>query len=99
MPDGVQCNIPPFLGGRQQLKPHEVLTTRRITTLRIHVYRAIEKKNYKTASLIPVPLCPLEPHIIAACAFLTLFEETLVSLGSKDLARITKSSTSQLSTQ
>ena len=31
--DGVRCNIPPFLAGRWQLEPEQVLTTQRIATL------------------------------------------------------------------
>ena len=34
---GVKLNIPPFLRGRQQLDPSELVETRRIASLRIHV--------------------------------------------------------------
>ena len=37
LPDGVELNMPPFLGGRSQLTTEEVLKTRGIATLRSHV--------------------------------------------------------------
>ena len=46
-PLGVKVNIPPFLKGKTQLEPEELVETRRIASLRIHVERAMErKKNY-----------------------------------------------------
>ena len=46
-PLGVEVNIPPFLKGKKQLDEHEMIETRRITSLRIHVERAMERiKNY-----------------------------------------------------
>ena len=44
---GVKLNIPPFLRGKQQLDEKELIETRRIATLRIHVERAMEQlKNF-----------------------------------------------------
>ena len=80
LPKGVTGNIPAFLGGREQLDPGEVLTTRRIATLRIHVERLMERiKNYRIAHFFPAMLCPLAADIIRVCAFLTLFEGPLLS--------------------
>ena len=46
-PLGVQLNIPPFMRGRDQLDEKDMVETRRIASLRIHVERAIERiKNY-----------------------------------------------------
>lgn len=36
-------NIPPFLQGKQQLEEGELVVTRRIASLRIHVERALER--------------------------------------------------------
>jgi hypothetical protein len=45
---GITLNIPPFLGSRQQLTSQEVLKTRHIASLRIHVERAIDRiKNFR----------------------------------------------------
>ena len=41
-PIGVKANIPPFLKGKQQLDAGEMVETRRIASLRIHVERAME---------------------------------------------------------
>ena len=44
---GVKLNIPPFLKGKQQLSNHEVVETRCIASLRIHVERSMEQlKNF-----------------------------------------------------
>ena len=40
---GVELNIPPHFNGRPQLDEHELVETRRIVSLRIHVERAIER--------------------------------------------------------
>jgi hypothetical protein len=41
-PLGVKVNIPPFMKGRSQLQPTELVETRRIASLRIHVEREME---------------------------------------------------------
>ena len=43
MPEGTNVNIPPFLGGRPQFEADELVATRRIASLRIHVERAMER--------------------------------------------------------
>ena len=42
LPDGVKCNVHPFLVSRQQLEPDEELRMCHIAALRIHGERAIE---------------------------------------------------------
>ena len=43
----VKLNIPAFLKGKQQLSNHELVETRRIASLRIHVESAMERlKNF-----------------------------------------------------
>ena len=80
LPEDVQYNIWPFLDGRSQLEPEKVFTTRRIATLGIDVERAIERiKNFRITASFPISLCPLASHIISACTFLTLFQESLVA--------------------
>ena len=39
---GVKVNVPPFMNQSGQFTEQEILATRRIATLRIHVERAIE---------------------------------------------------------
>ena len=44
---GVRLNIPPFMRGKKQFDETELVETRRIATLRIHVERAMEQlKNF-----------------------------------------------------
>ena len=46
---GAKLNIPPFLWGKKQLSENELVATRRIASLRIHVERATERiKNFHT---------------------------------------------------
>ena len=79
MPEGTGLNIPPFLGSRDQLEAEEVVETRRIASIRIHVERAMERiKNFCITKFIPAVLCPIAEHIIYVCTFLTLFMEPLV---------------------
>ena len=56
-PLGVRLNIPPFLKGKSQLEENELIETRRIASLRIHVERAMERiKNYH---ILTEPYLPL----------------------------------------
>ena len=78
MPQGTYVNIPPFLAGRKQLDHMELIQTRRIASLRIHVERAIERiKNYNITKFIAI--LPIADEIVFVCAFLTLFQQPLVS--------------------
>ena len=79
LPDRVSTNIPPFLGSRKQLESEEVVSTRRIATVRIHVERAIERiKNFRITHFFQATLCPIAEHIVHVSAFLTLFDEPLL---------------------
>ena len=40
---GVRLNIPPFLRGKRQFEEDELISTRRIASLRTHVERAMER--------------------------------------------------------
>ena len=51
---GVRLNIPPFMRGKQQLDERDLVETRRIATLRIHIKRAMEQ--LKTFHIFDRPL-------------------------------------------
>ena len=58
LPTGVSLNIPPFWEGMEQLEPREVVQTRRIASVRIHVHveRAFELvKNFNICLLFLLP--------------------------------------------
>ena len=78
LPDWVSTNIPPFLGSWKQLESEEseeVVSTRWIATVHIHVERAIERiKNFRITHFFQATLCPIAEHIVHVCAFLTLFD-------------------------
>ncbi|XP_074632478.1 uncharacterized protein LOC141890838 [Acropora palmata] len=78
---GVKVNVPPFMNQSGQFTEQEMLATRRIATLRIHVERAIERiKNYHILDFIPTNLCKncLIDMIFFVCAMLTNFLPPLV---------------------
>ena len=49
----VRLNIPPFLRGKDQLSESELVETRRIASLRIHVERSMEQINIFDRPLPP----------------------------------------------
>ena len=54
---GVRVNVPPFMNDSGQFEEHELLETRRIASLRIHVERAIERiNNYHIIDSIRITL-------------------------------------------
>ncbi len=55
---GVKVNVPPFMNPTGQFEENELLDTRWIATLRIHIERAMERiKNYHILDFVPVTLC------------------------------------------
>lgn len=77
---GVKLNIPPFLRGKSQLSEEELVQTRRIASLRIHVERAMERiKNFHIFDkCIPVSLTDIADRIFFVCCVLTNFQQPLV---------------------
>eukprot|EP00117_Sycon_ciliatum_P045125 scpid34397/ scgid32470/ len=75
---GVGVNIPPFLH-HQQFSEEDLLTTRRIASLRIHVERAIQQiKNYSILRFLPISMADIGDEIFSCCALLTLFNPPLM---------------------
>lgn len=76
----VELNMPPFLEGQKQLPAEKVQEGRTISSLRIHVERAIGKiKNYSILKeTIPINLARLTNQIVHVCAFLSNFQPALV---------------------
>lgn len=78
---GVRLNIPPFLRGKGQLSQKELITTRRIASLRIHVERAMERiKNFHIFDRsIPASLTDIADRIFFVCCVLANFQPPLCS--------------------
>ena len=76
---GVHLNIPPFVRGKKQFSEEEVVATRRIASLRIHVERAMErKKNYHIFDRsLPVHLTDITDRLFFVCCVLTNFQPPL----------------------
>ena len=75
IPLGVKLNIPPFLKGKSQLSENEMVATRRIASVRIHVERAMERiKNYHIFDKdIPSSSTDLADQIFFVCSVLSNF--------------------------
>ena len=78
---GVRLNIPPFLRGKTQLSEEELVETRRIASVRIHVERAMERiKNFHIFDrTIPQTLTDIAEQIFFVCAILSNFQPPLCS--------------------
>lgn len=76
---GVQLNIPPFLRHKSQLDETEVISTRRIASLRIHVEREMERiKNFHIFDrIIPTTLTDIADRLFYVCCVLTNFHPHL----------------------
>ena len=73
---GLKVNVPPFINECGQLNESELLETRMIASLRIHVERAMERiKNYHILEFIPITLCKngIIDMIFFVCAMLSSF--------------------------
>ena len=76
---GVHLNKPPFMRGKTQLPGKELVITRRIASLRIHVEREMERiKNFHIFDRpLPVQLTELADRIFFVCCILTNFHPRL----------------------
>ena len=86
---GVRLNIPPFAKKNTQMPARDVVSTRQIASLRIHVERAIRRiKQYRIlASVMPLTVVNLSNEIWGICSALTLFHPPLV-MDSSDASDI-----------
>ncbi|PFX15204.1 THAP domain-containing protein 4 [Stylophora pistillata] len=78
---GVRVNLSPFMNQSGQFTENELLETRRIASLRIHVERAIERiKNYHILDFVPITLCRngVIEMIFFVCAMLSNYLPPLV---------------------
>jgi len=78
---GVKLNVPPFLKGKKQLSPQEMIETRWIVSAIIHVERAMERiKNYHIFDkVLPYSLSDVPNLIFYICAVLSNFWPPLCS--------------------
>ena len=77
----VRLNIPPFASRHTQMSCNDVVKTRQIASLRIHVERTIRRiKQYRIlGTLMPLSIVALADHIWGVCCALTMFQPPLVS--------------------
>ena len=76
---GVSLNIPPQKK-TEQLNENELILTRRIANLRIHVERAIGRiKSYKILNDIPINMAVIAEQIFYVCTIFANFSKPLCS--------------------
>ena len=81
----IKLNLPPFLRGKEQLTEEEVVKTRRIASLHIHVERAIERiKSFCILDHFPVSMCSVASRLVKVCTFLTVLKPPLVPPSKDD---------------
>ena len=76
---GVHLNMPPFLRGKKQFEENELIITRRIASLKIHVERAMERiKNfYIFDRSLPVHMTDVADRLFFVCCAFTNFHPPL----------------------
>ena len=80
-PLGVQLNIPPFLAGNTQMSESDVVLTKKVAHLRIHVERAIGRvKDFRILKdTLPATMWDSINEIVYVCCMLSNFSPPLVS--------------------
>ena len=76
----VDLIIPPFKRSKKQFLPHEVIATRDIANLRIHVERQMERvKNFRIVQgVMPITMASQSSKIWKLCVRLTNLQPQLV---------------------
>lgn len=82
VPLNVKVNLPPFLGGSDQMPAEDVIKTQEIASLRIHVERAINKiKNFHIFDrVVPLHQFGLINQIWTVCAILCNGQPNIISV-------------------
>ena len=78
---GVRLNIPPFRQGQRQFTPDELLKTKKIAAVRIHVERAIQRlKQFKLLTgVMPNTLWDVAEQLVFVAAVLCNFQPGLAA--------------------
>ena len=81
LPLGVTLNIPPFLEFNSQMTAQDVIKTREIASVRIHVERAINKiKNFHLwDTVVPLSLFGVVNQMWSVCTFLCNIRDPFIS--------------------
>ena len=80
-PLGVRLNVPPFLTGGAQMSASDVIITKKIAHLRVHVERAIGrvKEFHILKNTLPATMWDSINEVVYVCCMLTNFNPPLVS--------------------
>lgn len=78
---GVRLNIPPFLRGKSQFEEDELISSRRIASLRIHVERAMEriKKFHIFDRILPASLTDIADRLFLFVVVCQIFTHLYVN--------------------
>ena len=80
LPLGASLNLPPFLGGSDQMPAEDVVKTKEIASLRIHIERAINKIKKLWDRVIPLHQIGVVNQMWAVCAFLCNAQPNIISV-------------------
>ena len=80
-PLGVRLNVPPFLIGSAQMSASDVIITKKIAQLRVHVEIAIGrvKEFHILKNTLPATMWDSINEVVYVCCMLTNFNPSLVS--------------------
>ena len=79
-PLGVQLTIPPFLASKAQMAASDVIVTKKIANLRVHVERAIGRVRVSILmNIIPATMWDSINEVVYVCCMITNFSPPLVS--------------------
>lgn len=72
--------MPAFLSGQDQFTTTQLVDSRNIATVRVHVERAVRKvKEFEILRCVPITLCPMLEKIWIVCGHLANFTGTLIN--------------------
>ncbi|KAK3108725.1 hypothetical protein FSP39_014186 [Pinctada imbricata] len=75
---GAKLIMPSFLSGQNQFTTTQLVDSRNIATVRVHVERAVRKvKEFEILKSVPITLCPMLEKIWNVCGHLANFTGTL----------------------
>ena len=79
VPIGVRLNIPPMKQGDKQMTPHDLVKTKKIAAVRIHVERKMQQlKYFELRNQIDNSLFDIIDPLVVVTAVLTNFQPALV---------------------
>ena len=95
LPKNLFLNLPAFFCGKTQFTQEEAVFSRKISSCRIYVERAIERlRNYKILDFLNAPLRPFADKIVQVCAVFVNLQTPIIAGIFQDYNEVIASQTS-----